>query len=164
MSDHVAIMNQGRFEQIGTPQELYFEPHTAFVADFVGEANRWRGEVHQSDGADLVVSVEGGVDLLVYTRTAVAKQSVVEVFVRPEAVGLSREQRTDVANQLQCTVQDILFNGANTQVLLRELATGHTLAAALPGTGDFLTIRRGDTLFAHWDRRHTRCFETALVV
>lgn len=158
MSDHVAIMNRGRFEQVGTPQELYFEPHTAFVADFVGDANRWQGEVRESEGERFRVAVAGGVDLLAHSPTPIAAHRAVEVFVRPEAIGLSREERADVANQLQCVVQDILFNGANTQVLLRETATGHTLAAALPGTGDFLTIRRGDTLFAHWDRRHTRCF------
>ncbi|MCX2721036.1 ABC transporter ATP-binding protein [Roseibium salinum] len=50
MSDHVAIMNQGLFEQIGTPQELYNRPKTAFVAGFVGDSNRWSGTVKASDG------------------------------------------------------------------------------------------------------------------
>ncbi|GAB4357788.1 MAG: ABC transporter ATP-binding protein [Gammaproteobacteria bacterium] len=158
MSDQVAVMNRGRFEQVGTPQELYFEPKTAFVAGFVGDANRWQGEVRESRGETLSVSIEGNVDLVAHCDEALTEHQRVEVFVRPEAIGLSREARHDVANQLRCTVQDILFNGANTQVLLRETDTGHTLAAALPGTGDFLTIRRGDTLYTHWDRRHTRCF------
>ncbi|KAA3626513.1 MAG: ABC transporter ATP-binding protein [Proteobacteria bacterium] len=158
MSDQIAVMNHGRFEQIGTPQELYFEPATAFVASFVGEANRWRGKVSASEGGNLTVEIAGGVALQAHTTNGIASRNEVEIFVRPEAIGLSREARQDVANQLQCTVQDILFNGANTQVLLREQGTGHTLVAALPGTGDFLTIKRDDTLFANWDRRHTRCF------
>src|SRR6185503_13592535 len=45
LSDHVAVMNAGRFEQVGTPQALYYAPHTAFVAGFVGDSNRWRGRV-----------------------------------------------------------------------------------------------------------------------
>ncbi len=45
MSDHVAVMNKGRFEQIGTPQELYAEPATPFVAGFVGDNNAWPGTV-----------------------------------------------------------------------------------------------------------------------
>ena len=45
MSDRVAVMNAGRFEQVGTPQELYHAPASAFVAGFVGDANRWRGRV-----------------------------------------------------------------------------------------------------------------------
>src|SRR3546814_16705388 len=43
MSDRVAVMNNGRFEQIGTPQELYHRPASAFVAGFVGDATRWSG-------------------------------------------------------------------------------------------------------------------------
>ena len=162
MSDQVAVMNRGRFEQVGTPQALYFEPRTAFVAGFVGDANRWQGRVIDVQGEGVAVEIAGGVSLQAHLQNGVANRTDVEVFVRPEAIGLSREPRDAAVNQLQCTVQDILFNGANTQVLLRETATGHTLTAALPGTGDFLTIRRGDTLFAHWDRRHTRCFEAVL--
>jgi spermidine/putrescine transport system ATP-binding protein len=45
MSDQVAVMNEGVFEQVGTSRELYYNPTTAFVAGFVGESNRWRGEV-----------------------------------------------------------------------------------------------------------------------
>ena len=45
MSDNVAVMKDGRFEQIGTPQALYHSPATAFVAGFVGDSNRWIGRV-----------------------------------------------------------------------------------------------------------------------
>jgi spermidine/putrescine transport system ATP-binding protein len=45
MSDNVAIMNEGKFVQIGTPQELYHNPSAAFVAGFVGDTNRWAGKV-----------------------------------------------------------------------------------------------------------------------
>ena len=45
MSDRIAVMNQGRFEQVGSPRELYHNPATPFVASFVGETNRWQGVV-----------------------------------------------------------------------------------------------------------------------
>jgi spermidine/putrescine transport system ATP-binding protein len=48
MSDNVAIMNEGKFVQIGTPQELYHNPKAAFVAGFVGDTNRWAGKVKSS--------------------------------------------------------------------------------------------------------------------
>src|SRR4029077_20175285 len=50
LSDHVAVMNHGRFEQLGTPQQLYYEPATAFVSGFVGANNRIFGQVKRSDG------------------------------------------------------------------------------------------------------------------
>lgn len=43
MSDNIAVMNEGRFEQMGTGRDLYYRPDTAFVAGFVGDSNRWRG-------------------------------------------------------------------------------------------------------------------------
>ncbi len=51
LSDHVAVMNQGRFEQIGTPQDLYYRPQTPFVAGFVGANNRIVGRATARDGA-----------------------------------------------------------------------------------------------------------------
>ena len=50
LSDHVAVMNRGRFEQIGTPQQLYYEPASAFVAGFVGANNRIPGPRRQRRG------------------------------------------------------------------------------------------------------------------
>jgi spermidine/putrescine transport system ATP-binding protein len=50
MSDNVAIMNEGKFVQIGTPQELYHNPSAAFVAGFVGDTNRWSGRVIRVEG------------------------------------------------------------------------------------------------------------------
>jgi ABC-type Fe3+/spermidine/putrescine transport system ATPase subunit len=50
LSDHVAVMNRGRFEQRGTPQDLYYQPATAFVAGFVGANNRIAGRVVQQPG------------------------------------------------------------------------------------------------------------------
>src|SRR5205807_559721 len=50
LSDHVAVMNRGRFEQLGTPQALYYEPATAFVAGFVGANNRIGGRLTGNDG------------------------------------------------------------------------------------------------------------------
>ena len=44
MSNRVAVMNGGRFEQVGTPRELYHDPATRFVAGFVGDTNQWTGE------------------------------------------------------------------------------------------------------------------------
>ncbi len=64
LSDHVAVMNAGRFEQVGTPQQLYYEPRTAFVAGFVGANNRLAGRASR---------VEGGVVELAYATALVVR-------------------------------------------------------------------------------------------
>ena len=50
MSDNVAVMNAGRFEQVGPPQELYTDPRSGFVAGFVGDTNRWRAVSFSVEG------------------------------------------------------------------------------------------------------------------
>ncbi len=55
MSDRIAVMNKGRYEQIGTPQELYGKPATPFVAQFVGDNNCWSGVVSKQDGQSVVL-------------------------------------------------------------------------------------------------------------
>jgi spermidine/putrescine transport system ATP-binding protein len=64
MSDQVAVMNAGRFEQVAAPRDLYYKPATAFVAGFVGDSHRWRGRVVAAEvaklgfgHADLVIAV-----------------------------------------------------------------------------------------------------------
>src|SRR3954462_14483143 len=63
LSDHVAVMNAGRFEQIGTPQDLYYRPRTPFVAGFVGANNRLRGRAARIDGDVVEVATEGGLTI-----------------------------------------------------------------------------------------------------
>ncbi len=60
MSDQVAVMNQGRFEQVGSPQQLYYQPATSFVAGFVGNNNRFEGQVEQLHGAQVQLRTGSG--------------------------------------------------------------------------------------------------------
>ena len=62
MSDQVAVMNAGKFEQVGTPQQLYHAPRSAFVAGFVGDSNRWQGRVLSSEGGQRARRDIGGRD------------------------------------------------------------------------------------------------------
>src|SRR6516165_10701331 len=91
LSDHVAVMNAGRFEQVGTPQELYYQPQTPFVAGFVGSNNRVAGTAARTDGD--VVDLESAQGLRVRARPsgAIAAGDAVEAFVRPETVSLARD-------------------------------------------------------------------------
>ncbi len=72
LSDHVAVMHQGRFEQVGTPQALYYEPQTPFVAGFVGASNRLAGRASQVSGDLVEVTTGQGLRLFARRRGAVA--------------------------------------------------------------------------------------------
>jgi sulfate/thiosulfate transport system ATP-binding protein len=82
LADRVVVMNHGRIEQIGRPQEVYDEPRTPFVFDFIGHANRFAGEVTLGRLRVGGVAVEGGADDL--------SDGKVLVYVRPHHVELTR--------------------------------------------------------------------------
>src|SRR5271168_1303235 len=93
LSDHVGVMNQGRFEQIGTPQDLYYRPQTPFVAGFVGANNRIVGRATVRDGTMTELTTADGWSMraLQYGDSAVG--DAVEVFVRPEIATLARSAK-----------------------------------------------------------------------
>jgi spermidine/putrescine transport system ATP-binding protein len=84
----------------------------------------------------------------------------VEIFVRPEAVRLSRNG-ADVAglgNAGQGRVETVLFNGANSQLILRDEQTGAEMSVALPQTGEFRDLSRGDLIHFGWEHQQTRVY------
>ncbi|PUB17217.1 ABC transporter ATP-binding protein [Yoonia sediminilitoris] len=161
MSDNIAVMNKGRFDQIGTAKELYFEPANAFVAGFVGDANRYEGKVTAVNGSVVSVVTDGGISL--HARAASERPEVgtlTQIFVRPEAIQLSLT-KPDVADGLNTSeriVDSVLFNGANSLAILRNVTSGETMNVALPQTGAFLGLQKGDTVFAHWNPDQARSF------
>jgi spermidine/putrescine transport system ATP-binding protein len=160
LSDHVAVMNRGRFEQLGTPQELYYAPATPFVAGFVGASNRLAGMAQSVDGA--FVDLASGAGWLVRARRhgAIARGDAVEAFIRPEAAVLGRSAAELPAGQPVHSgeVLSLLFDGANSVVLLRELASGLELRIALPQTGAYADLAVGARICFSFDPERAICF------
>jgi spermidine/putrescine transport system ATP-binding protein len=161
MSDRVAVMNQGRFEQVGPPQELYYRPATAFVAGFVGEANRWRGRIDSVEGGKANFVGDGGWKLVTEAAHGLAPGAQAELFVRPEAIAISRGAVNEGAdNRFIGRVQNILFNGANS-VALVHLGGETTITAALPQSGTLAGLAVGNEVELAWLASQSRCFPAA---
>ncbi len=161
MSDQIAVMNHGVFEQLGTAKELYYEPGTSFVAGFVGEANRFAATVENADGGALqMVTSEGKALRGVDAGRGLGRGDKVDVFVRPEAVRLSRTAAdlAQLGNTSEGKVETILFNGANSQLILRDLTTGAQMSMALPQTGEFRDLAQGDVIAFGWEPQQTRVY------
>jgi spermidine/putrescine transport system ATP-binding protein len=143
LSDHVAVMNQGRFEQVGTPQDLYYRPQTPFVAGFVGANNRIVGHATVRDGAMTEMMTVDGWVVRALQHGASAVGDVVEVFVRPEIATLARNAAELPPGQPthRGEVQSVLFDGANSAVLLQEMKTRREFRIALPQTGQFSDLK-----------------------
>ena len=162
MSDHVAVMNQGRFEQMGTPQELYYHPKTAFVAGFVGDTNRWHGRVESVNQHAAKVVTKDGVSLLATPagQTPLSVGAEVDIFVRPESVVIGTEGGRVAAmeNRIIGDLVSVLFNGANSRALIRDRQTGGELDVALPQTGEFSHLKRGQEVHLGWGTAQAKAF------
>jgi spermidine/putrescine transport system ATP-binding protein len=160
MSDHVGVMNHGRFEQLGTPQELYYAPASAFVAGFVGANNRIAGQVLGVEGPLAELGTSEGFRVRARAHGALTAGVPAEVFVRPEAMTLARTAAELPAGQSSHAgeVTGMLFDGANSSVLLREQRSRLELRIALPQTGAFADLRPGAQISFSFDPERAVCF------
>jgi len=160
LSDHVGVMNRGRFEQLGTPQELYYFPATAFVAGFVGASNRLAGTVLGVDGPVVELATTGGWRVRARASAGFSAGASVEAFVRPETMTLARAPGELPPGQSvhEGEVTDMLFDGANSVALLRERVSGLELRAALPQTGAFADLKPGQRISFSFDPQRAVCF------
>jgi spermidine/putrescine transport system ATP-binding protein len=156
MADTVAVMNEGRIEQMGAPEELYEAPATTFVANFLGQSNLVSGKVEGADGAVLRLDVHG-------SRVAAGKDRArvtdgdVWVGVRPEKVQLSDpgEDLRDSHNVLvDGQVSDVSFVGVSTQYLV-GMPWGQELMVFAQNLGVSGVHPPGTQVDLSWDPAHT---------
>jgi spermidine/putrescine transport system ATP-binding protein len=160
LSDHVGVMNQGRFEQLGTPQDLYYHPQTPFVASFVGANNRIVGRCISRDAQLAEIATGDGWNIRARAHGAIAVGDAVEAFVRPEIATLARAAAALPQGQPHYggEVQSVLFDGANSAVLLQETKTRREFRIALPQTGQFSDLEPRDPIAFSFDPLRAACY------
>ena len=116
MSDRIAVMNKGRYEQLGDPESLYERPSTSFVAGFLGVSNLLPGVVESTDGRYAAVKLVDGSTARV-PSALIHGATAVRIGVRPEKIRLrpSEEAVPDGHNQLRGVVRDASYLGVSTQ-------------------------------------------------
>jgi spermidine/putrescine transport system ATP-binding protein len=162
LSDHVGVMNRGHFEQLGTPQELYYAPATPFVAAFVGANNRMTGKASAVNGEMVEIATDSGWQIRARRIGPVAAGALVEAFVRPEAatIGRTSAELTALPGQTlhEGEVESLLFDGANSAVLIREAKSRIEFRIALPQTGRYADLKVGERIAFSFDPERAACF------
>jgi spermidine/putrescine transport system ATP-binding protein len=158
MSDLVAVMNQGLFEQIDTPQNLYNRPETAFVAQFVGDNNAWSGKILKCDAGTAEIETAEGTRFHTKVRTPLEPGTEVDLFLRPEAMLIQPDSSLTRLNRFEVIVKDLLFDGANSRLLANPLNADTELLIALPQTRQYDYIQKNDKIEIGWDEKSGICF------
>ncbi len=145
MSDRVAVMSDGRIEQIGTPAEVYEDPSTVFVADFLGVSNLMDAEATGSPGD--VCTVRVGEFTMRAGCGDVKARGPVKIVARPERV-LLLEPGSSQENCLPGMVERTVYVGSSVQVMVR-LATGGSVQSSIANMGSTGTYQQGTPVSVH---------------
>lgn len=151
LSDRVAVMNLGKIEQAGPPTEIYEQPRTRFVAEFVGTSNLIIGHVARQDSGEVMVETALG-ELRSRVSSAdnrCAPGAEVALAIRPEKVQIVPEKTAPKFNSFKCRVVDLIYSGAGTEYIF-ESAAGMIKAAVLNVELERRGMRPGDSAWIHF--------------
>ena len=143
-------MNEGRFEQIDTPKNLYKNPKTSFVAGFVGESNEF-DVVSYNDG---VLTTQNGFKLKKQGLDFVPKK----LFIRPEAFVLDSPEDLPDVDLVNTKVKTILFDGSNTKISVLIKESNDEVLISLPQNAKFENLQEGDDLQVGIHRDDLKCY------
>ena len=150
MADTIAVMNQGKIEQMGSATDLYESPKTAFVANFLGQCNLIKAKVQSRAGGKAVVSAKGHTFEIPLSRVSTDSDSVL-LGVRPEKLRLDDSGTNSIKD---CVVTDRSFVGTSTQYLLKTPWDLELIAFEQNDEG-LHDLHVGDKVSVEWDPEHT---------
>ena len=156
MADTIAVMNQGKIEQMGSATDLYEAPKTAFVANFLGQCNLIKAKVQSRTGGKAVVTAKSLTFEVPLTRVSTESDSVL-LGVRPEKLRLDDKGINSIK---ECVVTDRSFVGTSTQYLVR---TPWDLELVVFEQNDegLHDLHVGDKVSLEWDPEHTFALDGA---
>ncbi|AUG79897.1 spermidine/putrescine ABC transporter ATP-binding protein [Kitasatospora sp. MMS16-BH015] len=164
MADTIAVMNGGRVEQLGAPADLYENPGTTFVANFLGQSNLIPAEVTGTSGDDLLLSASG-VRLAVPKARCGTEAKKVYLGVRPEKLTIDHagEPVAEGRNRIAGTVVDSSFIGVSTQYVVRS-ETGQEIAVFEQNMDRTTRIAAGAPVVLHWNPAHSFGLDAAQAI
>jgi spermidine/putrescine ABC transporter ATP-binding subunit len=152
MSDRIAVMDNARVAQLGTPAEIYENPRTAFVAKFIGESNFFEGWAHRA-GAGWELEWPNGGTARIPAHPSLAPRKRVQIAVRPEWMDVWRPDQVPAGeNAVNGTIADVIYLGETMHVLVNVAHVG-TVTVAVRNEGQLikpLPWTRGDAAAVAW--------------
>ena len=156
MADTIAVMNHGKVEQLGPPGELYENPTTTFVANFLGRSNFFTGIVNGRSGDDALITVQGNRFALPVNRLH-SDGDRVHLGVRPEKLRIQPLDDADDEsglNRIEGVISDSAFIGVSTEYLVRT-AWGQQVSVFAQNTRRIASLVPGCKVVLSWDPQHT---------
>jgi spermidine/putrescine transport system ATP-binding protein len=153
MSDRIAVMNEGLIEQIASPRQLYEQPATSFVADFIGTSNVVDVRVDEIDGDHAVMRLGEQERILAPLPPGRRAGEVLRVTVRPERIALEPPEDAHCC-RVQATIRDVVYLGSTIELIV-ELHGGGRLTVRRLNLDDAAAHAAGQVVTLHWRAQHS---------
>jgi spermidine/putrescine transport system ATP-binding protein len=133
LSDRIAVMNAGKIEQIGSPSEIYENPTTPFVADFIGDTNLFQGRISATHPSAVEIVTEKGLKMWVKPQESWngSPPMNVVVSIRPENIHVGSNESDEQMNRYEGTLKNVMYLGTHVHYVV-ELLTGDRLTVMQP--------------------------------
>jgi spermidine/putrescine transport system ATP-binding protein len=151
LSDRIAVMREGRIEQLDEPSRIYGSPGNRFVADFIGHCNLLEARILTLNAEHLQLEIAGLGQVLAPAAAGLQTGQLGALALRPEQLTMQREEPLQYVNRFSATVGDFLYVGDVTTYKL-SLDNGLVLQALLPNTaaGRARFFEPGDRVWVAW--------------
>jgi spermidine/putrescine transport system ATP-binding protein len=146
MSDRIAVVNNGRIEQLGTAAEIYHSPRTSFVADFIGQANILEAQVVGQEDGFTRLRLAANVEVRIPAGSEIANGGSLLVSIRPEKLHLQKT-RPAGDNVFAAEVEEEIFKGATAELALKTPSGLALLAVVANESATQETFRKGDQVW-----------------
>jgi len=157
MSNRIAVFNDGKVQQLSSPDELYEKPINSFVAEFIGENNKFLGQVADISGDKCKVKLEDGTEILANPVAVKAKGDKTKVSLRPERAIIDPTDKMD--NNHKGKIEEIIYHGDHTRLRV-DLLGNKDFILKVPNSTARLDLKKGNVLNIGWNSVDCRALDT----
>ena len=156
MSNRIAVFNDGKVQQLSSPDKLYEEPVNSFVAEFIGENNTFQGEVADISNDKCKIKLDSGDEILANPIRVKSKGEKSIVSLRPERAIIDPEQKMD--NKFKGKIEEVIYHGDHTRVRLSLLGNKEFILK-VPNSSARMDIKLGNEIKIGWNSFDARALD-----
>jgi putative spermidine/putrescine transport system ATP-binding protein len=156
MSNRIAVFNDGKIQQISTPDVLYEKPDNSFVAQFIGENNQLKGKVKSINGNSCIVTTDSGEDINALKVNVNNAGDVSTISLRPERVAINSTEKFE--NVFEAKVKELIYLGDHIRTRV-EVCGNDQFIVKVPNSYTDSNLKEGSTVKLSWKASDSRALD-----
>jgi len=156
MSNRIAVFNDGKIQQISSPDVLYEKPDSSFVAQFIGENNQLKGKVKSINGSSCIITSESGDDINALKVNVNNVGDVSTISLRPERVAINSTEKFE--NVFEAKVKELIYLGDHIRTRV-EVCGNDQFIVKVPNSYKDSNLKEGSTVKLSWKASDSRALD-----